>query len=319
MLQTPGSSASPKQTTGSNETKCSEESPISVKSSPHSSQTPSEKGNIDLCAIKQEHGLISTPTLNYPQTTPVVPPVSASNVSKLQQFAYTPSNQNMSTSGVNEGQSGAALPGIVRVKQEPQSPLGTQHELNSTSEVMRGSLQKDTLGNQNTLVSTPGVKQGSNRTRGVWRKPLFSVESSETLVAGDKPGGVNDKAGSSTSLTRSNIPEPLNITGCGAGVRREEDTDDPDSPLLFCTPPTSFENSDGEAEDGVEGEKGGHTVNPVDTTLDRNGHKVEGITKDKHGSEGMEKRNGKDLLDILDDTARENISNVRYPLVSFKK
>jgi hypothetical protein len=57
----------------------------------------------------------------------------------------------------------------------------------------------------------------------------------------------------------------------------------------------------------------------VDTTLDRNAHKVVGITKDKHGSEGMEKRNGKDLLDIFDDTARENISNVRYPLVSFKK
>ena len=553
MVQMPCSST-PKRSNGLNETKCNEESPVSVKSCSQSSETPSEKEIMDICGIKQEEELISTPTPTCPQTTPRLSPVLASTISRLQQCQYTPANQKIenahvdsfqtashiseqnhvtttrtpttpqlviptnqvlsstpiigrdvvpkmlaltprpqfagtlgnpqrlanprqvvniqqtghllmlnnvqqtnrpqticnpqqqtvsgvnrpvllrfvtasgqpvrhallagnriqfvapqtsgnngvilnmvgghqatlgaglvqlsggnqgirlnipgqpgeqamtaqhavgivpeakgglrgptSTSGVNGGQGGTVLrsAGVVQAKQEPQSPPETQREnggLNSTSEARQDLLgkQRDTLGEHNTLDSTAGVKQGSNRTKRLPRKPLFSAELSETLVPGneDKTGGQSDKAGqsdsSTLSQTRRNIPEPLNITRCGASEPEDEDLDDPDSPLLFCTPPTSFENSDGETEDGIEGDervnrvKEGNmcTVNdkvvagrgvdttkskPMDTKVD--GEMV-GITKNNHGSVGMDEKDRKDILDILDDTPRDD--SVRY-------
>ncbi|CAB4000410.1 Fanconi anemia group J, partial [Paramuricea clavata] len=164
----------------------------------------------------------------------------------------------MSTPGVNAGVQGGGLlstPGIVRVKQEPQSPPEIPRE---------------------NKGQTSGVNQGSNGAQGclqakgnrILRKPLFS--SNESLVPGNKEmnkemskdvnGGQNENAGYSDVSTllkrRNNAPKPLEISGYGLTEPKDgvlTECGDPDSPLLFCTPPTPFESSD---DDDTKGGKG---------------------------------------------------------------
>lgn len=166
-----------------------------------------------------------------------------------------------STSGVNAGVQREGLlstPGIVRVKQEPQSPPEIPRENEG---------------------QTSGVNQGSNGAQGglqakgnrILRKPLFS--SNESLVPGNKEmnkemskdinGGENENVGQSDVSTllkrRNNAPKPLEISGCGVTEPKDgvwAECGDPDSPLLFCTPPTSFESSDDETEDDTKGGEG---------------------------------------------------------------
>ncbi len=259
----------------------------------------------------------------------------------------------MSTLGVNARVQGGTLgdpSGIVQVKQEPQSPPETPREnkgLNSTSGVEQGSHvnQGGIRGIQNKLTSTLGVKQGSNVTEGIRRKPLFSSdESSESLLTGNNEMnkrtekdiniGQNDNAGhngaSALLKGRNNIPEPLDIGGCAVTDPKDsglEEIDDPDSPLLFCTPPTSFESSDEETEDSTKGGKGVSMVKmePMGTTVDRKVLESDeslGIDTNKTGnhdaSKGMNGKGGKkDILDILEDAARTDISNVRSFLLVF--
>ena len=272
---------------------------------------------------------------------------------------------SVSTTDVQRGHGGLpATAGIVKIKQEPQSPPDTQREhkeKNSTPTVKQGFQlnQRDALGKQNNFDTSLGVKQDSSGIQEgisgtinkVQRRPLFSASTSCETVDAEKTENketgesalnvnVSHNEGSSLINSRNNIPKPLDF---GGGEVNEpmgesmEGCDDPESPLLFSTPPTSFEN-DNVTKGGVEvdrvkiGQKGitgdnnvqtmdcavenGGQVDMekckphVDTIMDRKVHQSHvKTTMDNNGSGRMDRC--KDILDIVNDTVRNKNSNVR--------
>ncbi|XP_028400578.1 Fanconi anemia group J protein homolog isoform X2 [Dendronephthya gigantea] len=142
----------------------------------------------------------------------------------------------------SSGQCGT--PGVVRVKEEPKSPSNEVQAQSSSS-------------------GTPGVNPGLSRTQGnrMQRRPLFSSNNSE----------LNHSSGD--SLTRPNNDM------CGAGKPSDEGLSaPPDSPLLFCSPPTSLEREDGVplGTTGTEGALAGNIM--------------AGVLGENAGSKDIEKR-----------------------------
>lgn len=145
-----------------------------------------------------------------------------------------------------------STPGVVRIKEEPKSP-------------------SDEVQAQCASWITAGVNQGlnTNQESRMHRRPLFSSNNSElNHPSGDALTGVGNEWNADMCWVNNHGDDvvPENVS--------------PDSPLLFCTPPTSFESDDGT---GVDGENG--------------------------GSEGVKK--GREKMDVFDGAAETDDSNVR--------
>lgn len=195
-----------------------------------------------------------------------------------------------------------SAPGTVRVKQEPISPPDTQR---GTSRVNQGLHvnQGDALGNcaAGMRLDSNLTQDGSHRKGNrVQRRSLFSSNESSvcggdqtTRKANKDMNDVHNESESDCSTLlkgRKNVPEPLQISK--SGVTEPKDgipEDDPESPLLFCTPPTSFENDDDKTENDAEG--------------------GEGIDKEKMGQ-----RCASSDMNVLEDKSNERMNRVNLQL-----
>ena len=182
------------------------------------------------------------------------------------------------TSGVHTGAQGEhggllSAPGTVRIKEEPKSPPDTQQGTSGVNQSLHVN-QRGALGN-----CAPGMTLDSNlaqegshpKGNRVQRRSLFSANessvcggeettrkaSNDTDYVHNESKNMDKNDGSKLPEGQNNVPEPLKISKSGVTESIDKiPEEDPESPLLFCTPPTSFENDDDRTENNAEGGKG---------------------------------------------------------------